>query len=90
MKKLNLQYVAAVYPITRKLGEFYETDACTIGDLIRELDGKYGGFSEMFLDTAASVLTLNTMIYYGEIGSVPRGVLKPDQPILDGATITFW
>jgi hypothetical protein len=90
MKKLELRYVAAVYPITSKLNEQFETDAGTLRELIRELDDVYGGFTEMFLDSRTGKLTLNTMIYYGAKGSVPKGVLDADQPIADQATITFW
>jgi molybdopterin converting factor small subunit len=90
MKKLELRYVAAVYPITSKLSEQFETDAQTLRQLIHELDEKYGGFAEMFLDPQTGGLTLNTMIYYGAKGSVPRGVLDADQPIEDQATVTFW
>ena len=90
MKKLELRYVAAVYPITNKLSEIFETDAGTLRELIQELDDIYGGFTEMFIDSRTGGLTLNTMIYYGAKGSVPKGVLDADQPIDDQATITFW
>jgi hypothetical protein len=30
------------------------------------------------------------MIYYGEKGGTPRAVLDLDQPIADGARVTFW
>ena len=73
MKKLELRYVAAVYPITNKLNEDYQTTASTMRELINELDDKYGGFSEMFLDSESGGLTLNTMIYYGEKGVGPKG-----------------
>ena len=90
MKKLELRYVAAVYPITSKVSEQFETDADTMRDLIGSLDDRYGGFTEMFINSQTGRLTLNTMIYYGEEGKVPKGVLDADQPISDGATITFW
>jgi hypothetical protein len=90
MKQLELRYVAAVYPITSTLSEHYDTSAGTMRDLIGELDERYGGFREMFLEPETGNLTLNTMIYYGERGSVPRGVLDADLPVADGATITFW
>jgi aldehyde:ferredoxin oxidoreductase len=90
MKKLELRYVAAVYPITNKLSEIFETEAGTLRELIRELDDVYGGFAEMFLDSKTGGLTLNTMIYYGAKGSVPKGVLDADLSIADQAAITFW
>lgn len=90
MKRLQLRYVAAVYPITGKLMEEHETDRSTLRELIRELDDKYGGFVAMFVDPHSGRLTLNTMIYYGEEGKVPVSVLDLDQKISDGARITFW
>ncbi|MBN1944727.1 MAG: MoaD/ThiS family protein [Bradymonadales bacterium] len=90
MKKLFLRYVAAAYPITNQLMEECETDATTLRELIEELDGRYGGFCEMFVDAGSGKLTLNTMIYYGEEGKVPVAVLDIDQRISDGARITFW
>ena len=90
MKNLDLRYVAAVYPITSKMSEPYETDAETMRDLIHSLDERYGGFTEMFISSETNRLSLNTMIYYGDEGKVPVGVLDIDQPISDGATITFW
>jgi molybdopterin converting factor small subunit len=90
MKTVELRYVAAVYPITKKLSEQHNTSVDTLRELIAELDDKYGGFTEMFLEPQSGRLTLNTMIYYGEKDSVPKGVLNADQPIADGATITFW
>ena len=90
MKKLQLRYVAAVYPITSKLDEELDTDAGTLRDLIVELDSIYGGFSEMFINKQSGKMNLNTMIYYGEEGKVPLAVLDIDQPVSDGARITFW
>lgn len=90
MKQLELRYVAAVYPITGILSESCATRAETMRELIGELDERYGGFAEMFLEPETGNLTLNTMIYYGERGAVPRGVLDADLPLGDGATITFW
>lgn len=90
MKKLSLRYVAAAYPITNQLMEEYETEAGTLRELIEELDGRYGGFCEMFIDPGSGKLTLNTMIYYGEEGKVPVAVLDVDQGISHGARITFW
>ncbi len=90
MKTLDIRYVAAVYPITSRTSEMFTTDASTIRELIDDLDNRYGGFNEMFIDTSTGKLTLNTMIYYGAPGKVPVGVLNIDQPITDGAKITFW
>lgn len=90
MKRIELRYVAATYPITSRLSEIYETDATTLRDVIGELDERYGGFDEMFIEPDSGRLTLNTMIYYGERNAVPKGVLDADLPVADGAVITFW
>jgi len=90
MKKLYLRFVAIAYPITGKLNEEWGTSATTMRELLAELDSKYGGFFEMFINTETGKLNLNTMIYYGETRSVPVAVLDVDQPISDGARITFW
>ena len=90
MKKLQLRYVGHVTPITGILDENCEVDAATMRELIGELDRKYGGFHEMFLNAKTGELNLNAMIYYGEPSKVPIPVIDMDQPIQDGATVTFW
>lgn len=87
---IDIRYVAAVYPITGKTDEMYRTTASTVRELIADLDSRYGGFQEMFIDETTGQLTLNTMIYYGAPGDVPIGVLNVDIAIVDGARITFW
>jgi|GEM_PF-1702419 len=90
MKRLHLRYVAVAYPITGKLNEDYETSVTTLRELIKELDERYGGFLEMFINHETGKLNFNTMIYYGEQGKVPVAVLDIEQPVSDGARITFW
>ena len=90
MAKINIRYVAAVYPITGVQEENYETRVTTMRELIDELDERYGGFHRMFIDDQTGGIQLNTMIYYGEEGKVPVAVLDLDQAISDGARITFW
>jgi hypothetical protein len=82
--------VASVVPITGILHEHYEANAGTIRGLLDELDAKYGGFCEMFVNRETGKLNLNAMIYYGEEGQVPFAVIDLNQPIQDGAKITFW
>jgi molybdopterin converting factor small subunit len=90
MKKLHLRYVGSVTPITGILDEHYEADAATVRDLLNELEVKYGGFHEMFLEEETGELKLNAMIYYREQGKTPMAAIDLDQPIRDGAEITFW
>jgi hypothetical protein len=90
MKELHLRYVAVVLPITGRLNEEYVTSAATLKELILELDEKYGGFEEMFINSETGKQNLNTLIYYGDKGKIPIAVLDIDQPVLTGAKITFW
>lgn len=90
MKVVNLRYVAAAYPLTKKLYEDYSTKAETLLGLIEELDSLYKGFKSMFYDPSTGKLRINTMIYYGDMDKVPVAVLDLKQPISGGAKITFW
>ncbi len=90
MKKLHLRYVGPVTPITGILDEQYEADTATVRGLLQELEVKYGGFHEMFLNEETGELKLNAMIYYAEPDKIPMAVIDLDQPIRDGAEITFW
>jgi hypothetical protein len=90
MKELHLRYAGPVVPITGILEEYCKTEAMTLRDLLAELDGKYGGFDEIFVNRKTRQLNFNAMIYYGEPGKVPVAVIDLDQPVEDHAKITFW
>ena len=90
MKKLQLRYVACVYPITGIMEEECDSGASTLRELLEELDERYGGFRDLFINTESGRLNLNTMIYYGEEGKIPFAVINLDQPIEDGAKVMFW
>lgn len=90
MKTIHLRYVAGVIPITGVLDETYTTQAGTLRELLDELDAKYGGLRQMFIDETTNRLNLNTMIYYGEAGKIPFPVIDLDQSVEDGAKATFW
>lgn len=90
MKKLQLRYVACVYPITGKMEEICDSKASTIRELLEELDARYGGFCDLFINKASGRLNLNTMIYYGEEGKIPFAVIDLDQSVEDGAKVMFW
>jgi hypothetical protein len=90
IKELSLRYAGPVVPVTGILGERYETEGTTLRDLLNELDRKYGGFDEIFVNRKTGKLNLNVMIYYGGPGNVPVAVIDLDQPIEDHAKITFW
>lgn len=79
-----------MYPITGILEESYETESTTLRSLIDELDQRYGGFNEMFINPETGRMNINTMIYYGEEGKVPVAVLDIDQEVAAGAKILFW
>jgi len=67
-----------------------ESGANTIRELVEELDGRYGGFCDLFINSETGRLNLNTMIYYGEEGKVPFAVINLDQPVQDKAKVMFW
>jgi len=90
MKELQLRYAGSVVPVTSILEESYKTEATTLRDLITELDRKYGGFDEIFVNHKTRQLNFNAMIYYGGPGKMPLAVIDLDQPIEDHAKITFW
>ena len=90
MKQLELRYVAHVTVLTRQLVESRPTAAASLRELVAELDERYPGFDALFVDPETGKLKLNTMIYYGAPGQVPVTVIDLDQPIDDGATVTFW
>ena len=50
MKDLYLRYAGFAIPVTGILHEHFKTDIRTIRGLLGELDAKYGGFNEMFID----------------------------------------
>ena len=90
MKQLHLRYVASAVPITGILDEQYRSEAGTVRELLDELDKRYGGFQEMFIDERTGRLNIKAMIYYAAQGKVPNTVIDLEQPIEEGAKITFW
>ena len=90
MKELHLRYAGSVLPITGVFDEHYKTQVTTLRDLLTELDGKYGGFYEIFANPQTGQLNFNAMIYYSGPGKVPVAVIDLDQPVEDHAKITFW
>lgn len=90
MKALELRYVAHVTTLTRCLVEQYRTEVGSLRELVDELDGRYRGFEALFVSPQTGQLTLNTMIYYSDLGEIPISAIDLDQPIRDGGTITFW
>lgn len=90
MKELRLRYAGSVVPITGILEEYHKTEVMTLRDLLTELDRRYGGFDEIFVNRKTRQLNFNAMIYYGEPGKVPVAVIDLDQSVEDHAKITFW
>jgi hypothetical protein len=90
MKNLELRYVAHVTALSGCLVESHQTRASSIRDLVKELDGRYRGFQELFVNPETGSLNLNAMIYYSAPDEVPITVVDLDQPIVDGGTLTFW
>lgn len=90
MKEVELRYIAHITDITGRLKERCRTDAATLRELLEELDARYGGFREAFVDPTTGQLRLNAMIYYRGRGEVPAAVVDLDRPLGDGAAVTFW
>jgi hypothetical protein len=90
MKQLELRYVAHVTVLTDCLREIHQTTAPSVRALVDELDSKYPGFREMFVNPKTETLNLNSMIYYAAPGEVPLSVIDLSHPIDDGGTVTFW
>lgn len=90
MNEIELRYVAHVTALTGNLLERRQTTACSIRELVAELDTTHPGFHELFVNAETGALQLNSMIYYSDPGAVPVSVVDIDHPIRDGSTITFW
>ena len=90
MKDLYLRYAGFAIPVTGILDEHFKTDIRTIRGLLGELDAKYGGFNEMFIDAKTGEMKFSVMIYYSEAGQAPIPVIDLDQPVENNSIITFW
>ena len=90
MKQLELRYVAHVTTLTHCLLESHQTTAPSIHALVDELDSRYPGFRDMFVNPRTETLNLNAMIYYAAPGEVPLSVIDLNHAIGDGGTVTFW
>lgn len=90
MIELELRYVAHITTLTNSVRERYCTGVSTLRGLIDELDIKYAGFRQVFVDQETEGLNLNAMIYYSDEGQVPKSIIDLDHPIKDRATVTFW
>lgn len=90
MNTFQLVYVAHVCMLSGVLKEQFSSQASTMRQLIEELDQKYGGFVEMFIDATSRQLRLNAAIYYSPPGQLPVSVIDLDQAVQDQGVITFW
>jgi len=90
MIEMELRYVAHVTTLTGKVRERYSTLAGTLRGLVNELEVKYYGFRQLFIDGETGGLKLNAMIYYRDEGQTPESIIDLDHPVKDGATVTFW
>ena len=90
MKEIELHYVAHVTTLTSLMKEVLPTKAETLRELIHELDARYSGFREMFIDEGTQQLKLNAMIYYSDEQQLPMAVVDLGRLVRDNATVTFW
>jgi hypothetical protein len=89
-KTLELRYVAHVSALTGTLVERYETAAGSLRELIDELETRYPGFQEIFIEPVSGRLSLQAMIYSLEEGKLPASVTDLDQPVGAGGAVVFW
>jgi len=90
LNKVELHYVAHITALTGLVKEVLSTEAGTLRELIDELDTRYPGFRDVFVDQRTQQLKLNAMIYYGDEQQLPVTVVDLGQPVRDQATMTFW
>lgn len=90
MKTLQLVYVAHVCMLSGVVEEQTSSQAATLRQVIDELDARYKGFCEMFVDAVTRQLRWDAAIYYSPPGAPPVSVVDLDQPVQDQAVITFW
>jgi hypothetical protein len=90
MTELELRYVAHITTLTNKVKESYAPSSRTLRGLVDELDVKYKGFRQVFVDSGTGGLKLNAMIYYSDPGQTPVSIIDLDHPIKDGAKVIFW
>jgi molybdopterin converting factor small subunit len=90
MIEMELRYVAHITNLTNRVKERYAAQCGTLRGLIDELEVKYGGFRQVFVDNETGGLNLNAMIYYSDEGQTPETIIDLDHPIKDGAKVIFW
>jgi hypothetical protein len=90
MNEIELHYVAHITALTSTMKEVLLTRAETLRALIHELDARYSGFREMFIDESTQQLKLNAMIYYSDGQQLPMAVVDLSRPVRDNAIVTFW
>jgi hypothetical protein len=90
MKELEIRYVAHITTLTDSVKEWIQTDSTTLRELICELDHRYSGFKEVFINPDSGALQMNSMIYYSNEGQPPVAVVDLGHPIQDKAIVTFW
>ena len=90
MIEVELRYVAHITTLTGLTKERRLTGAGTLRALIDELEARFAGFRQTFVDRLSGGLNLNAMIYYCDVGQTPLAVIDLDRPLRDGAVVTFW
>lgn len=90
MIELELRYVAHITALTGLTKERRHTGVGTLRALIDELEARYAGFRQAFVDRESGGLKLNAMIYYCDVGQTPLAVVNLDHPLKHGAVVTFW
>jgi len=90
MIELELRYVAHITTLTGLTKERRQTSIRTLRALIDELEARYTGFRQAFVDRESAGLKLNAMIYYCDAGQKPLSIVDLDHPLQHGGMVTFW
>lgn len=90
MANLYIKYGGHISFITGKLKESVELRGKTVDALLSELDEKYPGLKEIFIDPETGILNLRTNIYLRRSGEPTIGLLDREFELSDGDTLMLW
>lgn len=90
MVNLYVKYAGHISFITGRLKEAVALRGKNVDDLLSELDEKYPGLKEIFIDPETRILNLRTNIYLRRSGLAAIGLLDREFELSDGDTLMLW
>lgn len=87
---LYVKYAGHISVVTGKLKEVIEMKGETVYDLLRELDRKYPGFQDIFINPEDGILNLRTAISLQRSGECASQILDPKFKLKGGDNIMLW